>query len=257
MSNFEDEQKEVKSQGTSTVKSGSPVLWLKNRNKKSDKKVQVDNKPLKIEIKVVLPRDIYKFGELIVKNNFCKINRGLNILNGETIVIKSYTDNKYLTSQINILKNLNHTNIIKLIDNDESNIYIEYISGGSLKSLIEKYGNLSETLIEKYTRQTVAGLAYLHSKSIVHNNLKLSNILIDTNGVVKLNDFSEAKSFSVDEHFRTQSDYQSLVYIILEMLCEDVNINYEEISTNCKDFINTLFKIIPDPLKLLEHPFLN
>jgi len=62
-----------------------------------------------------------------------------------------------------------------------------------VKIMLDSYGPLPEKVIVKYIKQTVEGLAYLHRNSIVHRDLKFANLLITTEGVIKLSDFGVSK----------------------------------------------------------------
>ena len=77
-----------------------------------------------------------------------------------------------LEREIKVLGQMNHPNIVKYIgctkDKDYFNIFLEYIPGGSISSIIEKYGKLNENIIKKYTKQILEGLEYLHAHSIIH-----------------------------------------------------------------------------------------
>ena len=101
---------------------------------------------------------------------------------------------------MNILSQLNHQNIVRYyghsLKDDTFNIFIEFIAGGSIQSLVKKYGSLNERLIQIYTKQILKGLEYLHVNKIVHRDIKGGNILVDRNGVCKLADFGNAKRFS-------------------------------------------------------------
>ena len=66
---------------------------------------------------------------------------------------------------------------------------MEYISGGSIKSLLNKFGPFDEKTIKVYTRQILNGLLYLHSNKIIHMDIKAANILVSSEGTVKLSDF--------------------------------------------------------------------
>ena len=76
----------------------------------------------------------------------------------------------------NLLKELNHPNIVKYLDNSRSkhhlNIILEYIESGSLLNVMKKYGNITEKLAKIYTKQTLKGLIYLHSQGVVHRDIK-------------------------------------------------------------------------------------
>ncbi|EEF37556.1 Mitogen-activated protein kinase kinase kinase, putative [Ricinus communis] len=73
------------------------------------------------------------------------------------------------------------------------NLFLEYMSGGSLVDTIQAHGGrLGESMIGYYTCQIVQGLDYLHSNGLVHCDIKSSNILIGDAGA-KIADFGCAK----------------------------------------------------------------
>lgn len=73
-------------------------------------------------------------------------------------------------------------------------LYFEYIPGKSLKNVLETYGGLSETIIKKYLRSILEGLIFLFQKKLKIKTLKLSNILVELSGNIKLSDFIDYKS---------------------------------------------------------------
>ena len=75
-------------------------------------------------------------------------------------------------------------------------IFMEYVPGGSLTSLLRRFGSLNITLVRLYTRQILAGLAYLHAHAVVHRDIKGANVLVERSGVCKLADFGASKSFA-------------------------------------------------------------
>ncbi|XP_024525121.1 mitogen-activated protein kinase kinase kinase 3 [Selaginella moellendorffii] len=104
---------------------------------------------------------------------------------------------KQLGQEITLLSRLRHQNIVQYYGSEavEDNLYIylEYVSGGSIHKLLQDYGPFKESVIRRYTRQILSGLSFLHSVETVHRDIKGANILVDTNGVVKLGDFGMAK----------------------------------------------------------------
>ena len=83
-----------------------------------------------------------------------------------------------LEREIRVLGKMNHPNIVKYIgctkDKECFNIFLEYIPGGSISSIIEKYGKLNEEIIKRYTRQILEGLEYLHAHNIIHRGLVIN-----------------------------------------------------------------------------------
>ncbi|XP_038901954.1 mitogen-activated protein kinase kinase kinase 18-like [Benincasa hispida] len=75
------------------------------------------------------------------------------------------------------------------------NLFMEYFPNGSLADVIRRCGGrrLDEARIGIYTRQLLMGLQYIHSKGLVHCDIKARNILIGRDGVAKLADFGCAK----------------------------------------------------------------
>jgi serine/threonine protein kinase len=128
---------------------------------------------------------------------------------GELIAVKSIlmSGNRFnvkkkvkeIKKEIQMLKTLQHTNIVKYLDtqiNETRNgvdIVLEYVPGGSIRSLIDKFGSFEEKLVKIYTRQMVEGLVYLHSNRIIHRDMKCANVLVDNDGRIKLTDFGCSK----------------------------------------------------------------
>jgi serine/threonine protein kinase len=66
---------------------------------------------------------------------------------------------------------------------------MEYLGGGSVKDILKLRGFLCEVYVAIILRETLIGLAYLHKSKKLHRDLKAANILLGTDGSVKLADF--------------------------------------------------------------------
>ena len=146
--------------------------------------------------------NFYLYGRLIGQGAFGKVNIGLNILTGRVVAIKSFNkkslsangDNmKKILSETDLMKKLNHPNVTKILEMFEDDGYIliamEYINGGNLFSFVKKRRKLSEKTAKFLFRQIILGIKHIHSKKIVHRDIKLENILIDLNNNIKICDF--------------------------------------------------------------------
>jgi len=95
------------------------------------------------------------------------------------------------------LKDLDHTNIVQYLGFEETpnflSIFLEYVPGGSVGSCLRKYGRFEENVTRYFTEQILLGLEYLHSKGILHRDLKADNILVEKTGVCKISDFGISK----------------------------------------------------------------
>ncbi len=99
--------------------------------------------------------------------------------------------------EIELMKGLSHENIVRYIDvevrKDSLYIFLEYVPKGSLASMLSNCGPLPESTVRNYTRQILQGLQYLHNQNIVHRDIKSANLLVNTDGVIKLADFGHSK----------------------------------------------------------------
>ncbi|CAG9329525.1 unnamed protein product [Blepharisma stoltei] len=104
-----------------------------------------------------------------------------------------------LASEINMMRNLNHPNIVKLLKVYESEehvfLVLEYINGGTLLDRLSNYHKYSEKNAAEIISRLLKAVDYLHSLEIVHRDIKLENILMisENNDIeFKLADFGLA-----------------------------------------------------------------
>lgn len=106
---------------------------------------------------------------------------------------------KFLKEAKNIAK-LNHPNIVSIQDIFEENntayYLMDYIEGESLGDKIKKGGAMEETLAIKYIREVSSAIAYMHSKSMNHLEIKPANIMVRTSDDMPiLIDFGTSKQY--------------------------------------------------------------
>ena len=178
------------------------------------------------------PEKKYKLISNIGQGSYGNVYLAYNIYTNEKVAIKKIyktldiiTESEII-NEIDILKKLNHPDIVKILEfyKTETAYYIisEYCSGGELFEKAETH--LSENQIAVIFKQILSGLSYLHSNNIVHRDLKLENILISDKEYVpitgeeyldiKIIDFGNAKHF--EKNIKDKSIVGSTYYIAPE-----------------------------------------
>ena len=140
----------------------------------------------------------YKYirGNLIGEGRFGKVYEGLCKLNAEIVTLKIYENIseekiKLILNKKEEIYELNHPNIVRTTllyeEKGQLNAVFDCRNLSSVKEYLEIYGTFDESMIQKYTKQLLEGLKYLHERNIYHKNLKLNNILVD-DGNIKISD---------------------------------------------------------------------
>ncbi|XP_062183894.1 MAP3K epsilon protein kinase 1-like isoform X2 [Phragmites australis] len=147
----------------------------------------------------------YMLGDEIGKGAYGRVYKGLDLENGDFVAIKQVSlenipqeDLNIIMQEIDLLKNLNHKNIVKYLGSLKTkshlHIILEYVENGSLANIIKpnKFGPFPESLVAVYIAQVLEGLVYLHEQGVIHRDIKGANILTTKEGLVKLADFGVA-----------------------------------------------------------------
>eukprot|EP00760_Papus_ankaliazontas_P003508 PhM_4_TR11618/c1_g1_i17/m.9662/K17533/MAP3K19, YSK4; mitogen-activated protein kinase kinase kinase 19 len=98
--------------------------------------------------------------------------------------------------EVQMMSELRHDNIVTLLDTaivgGEVIVIQELISGGALSALQESFGKLPVPTVQRYVREILHGLVYLHRNDILHRDIKGQNVLLTVEGQCKLADFGAA-----------------------------------------------------------------
>ena len=78
-----------------------------------------------------------------------------------------------------------------------------FIKGGELYKIFKAQKRLSEEVVKFYAAQIALAVGYLHSKGIMHRDLKLENILVDETGYLKIIDYGLAKTLQENQTSKT------------------------------------------------------
>ncbi|XP_063115053.1 mitogen-activated protein kinase kinase kinase 19 isoform X1 [Cavia porcellus] len=146
-------------------------------------------------------------GEILGKGAYGTVYCGLTS-QGQLIAVKqvtldtsdkSATEREYrkLQEEVDLLKALKHVNIVTYLgtclEENIVSIFMEFVPGGSISSIISRFGPLPEMVFCKYTKQILQGVAYLHENCVVHRDIKGNNVMLMPTGIIKLIDFGCAK----------------------------------------------------------------
>ncbi|XP_029937149.1 mitogen-activated protein kinase kinase kinase 19 [Myripristis murdjan] len=114
-----------------------------------------------------------------------------------------------LQGEVELLKMLRHTNIVGFLGTSLRqhvvSIFMEYVPGGSIASILHRFGPLPERVLALYTHQILEGVAYLHLNRVIHRDLKGNNVMLMPTGIVKLIDFGCARRLSYLNHTASNS----------------------------------------------------
>ncbi|GAA5980311.1 hypothetical protein JCM10908_001610 [Rhodotorula pacifica] len=146
------------------------------------------------------PVATYQLGECIGRGQFGTVYRALNLNTGQVVAVKRIAlegrtkeEISQLSNEVTLLQSLSHPAVVKyegvVRTENHLNIILEYVENGSLQRTLKQFGQLPEGLVAGYVVKMLDGLAYLHSRGVVHCDLKAANVLSTKNGNIKLSDF--------------------------------------------------------------------
>ncbi|KAG7662808.1 uncharacterized protein J8A68_003662 [[Candida] subhashii] len=137
-------------------------------------------------------------------------------------IIKDSESEIKIHREINSLKLLNHPNIVNLVEVMKSGKYIgivlEYASGGELFDYILHHKYLKENVAKKLFSQLVSGVDYMHSKGLIHRDLKLENLLLDKHQNVIISDFGFVNSYNREKSDLMKTSCGSPCYAAPELV---------------------------------------
>jgi len=137
--------------------------------------------------------------EKLGRGSFADVYKAFNKKTGYIVAVKiidlaQTTDViEDISKEIELLRTCNSEYVIKLYDSffsdDKLFIILEYLAGGSILDIVKKRGPLQEVYIAIIMREVLSALDYLHSNKKIHRDIKAANILLSSEGCIKLADF--------------------------------------------------------------------
>uniref|UniRef100_A0A8C4DWE2 Serine/threonine-protein kinase PLK n=1 Tax=Dicentrarchus labrax TaxID=13489 RepID=A0A8C4DWE2_DICLA len=158
----------------------------------------------------------YSKGKLLGKGGFARCYEMTDLSNNKMYAVKVIPQSRVskphqrdkITNEIELHKTLSHKHVVKFSHHfeDQENIYIflELCSRKSLAHIWKARHTLTEPEVRYYLRQIISGLKYLHSRGILHRDLKLGNFFVNENMELRLGDFGlAAKLETVEQRKKT------------------------------------------------------
>jgi hypothetical protein len=161
-------------------------------------------------------------------NERCRIGKSMYKaqIDGHVLAVKNVKEDITVTEELMILQKVNHANLVKLIgvssgyDGVNHFLVYEYAENGSLYNwLFSEFFTLSWNQRLSIAIDVAIGLQYMHEHtqpSIVHRNIKSSNILLDSNFKAKISNFSVART--TKSPMITKVDVFAYGVILLELI---------------------------------------
>ncbi|XP_031360681.1 serine/threonine-protein kinase PAK 3 [Lonchura striata] len=133
----------------------------------------------------------------IGQGGFGTVYKAINPATGDVVALKKMPLRKrsrkeLVVNEIQVMKENRHPNIVNYIDsylvNEDLWLVMEYVDGGTLTSVLVQVF-MEERMIAAISRECLKALDFLHSKNVIHRDVKSDNILLGMDGSVKLTDF--------------------------------------------------------------------
>lgn len=190
----------------------------KSRFQKEKKQTGVITASKKIEIKRTNLRLHYQIEEKIGEDYSGTIFRVTDKLTNEVRALKSIPiEGDELDSvmhEVNILQQIDHPNILKIIDvyleAHSLNIISEHCTGGELFEKIIKHGHFTEKILCEYSKQIISAILYLHNIGILHKQLNPESILFtddNENSELKIVNLGRNKKEKQQIHFKAPETF--------------------------------------------------
>ena len=148
----------------------------------------------------------YHVLQMVGQGCFGKVFKGRRKQTGKIVAMKFISkrgkpekDQENLRREIGILQRLDHENIILLLDWFETStdfVVVTQFAYGELFEIFQDDKRLPEAEVSNIGRQLVKALNYLHSEKVIHRDMKPQNVLVSSNGTIKLCDFGFARALS-------------------------------------------------------------
>ncbi|XP_064255585.1 serine/threonine-protein kinase PAK 3-like isoform X2 [Passer domesticus] len=156
------------------------------------------------------PAQKYLEVEQIGQGAFGAVSKGLDRATGGEVALKKMSltgqNRERAVNEILLLKDKKHPNIVNFLDSflvdGDLWLVMEYMDGGTLQDVVRQT-RMAEGEMAAVSRECLQGLDFLHSKRVIHRDVKSSNILLGMDGSVRLADFGLCAQLSPEQDQRS------------------------------------------------------
>lgn len=156
----------------------------------------------------------YKRERYLARGHFSSVYLAVDRQTGEKFAVKIIKKDKndvqkskkFVRREVKVLSVTSHAHLVRAVDFFSSrgrpHIVMEYVDGGSLRTLIKRRGQLTQADARPIIHGILQGVAYMHENNIVHRDLKPDNVLMVSETFPKIADFGLA-TFRTDKHIHS------------------------------------------------------
>eukprot|EP00759_Apiculatamorpha_spiralis_P043503 PhF_6_TR40823/c0_g1_i1/m.61768/K17545/ULK4; serine/threonine-protein kinase ULK4 len=137
----------------------------------------------------------YQIYEEIGKGQYCTVYKGRKKKSIDYFAVMSVEKSQRprVLSEVQVLHTITHTNLVQFYNWYETNnhlwLILEYCPGGDLSQVLKQDKKFPEDTVRAFGRDLVAAVQHVHSKGVIHCDMKPSNVLVDGGGFLKLRGF--------------------------------------------------------------------
>ncbi|KAK2564458.1 Testis-specific serine/threonine-protein kinase 3 [Acropora cervicornis] len=201
------------------------VRWIVQRYRGNESQSDEDQETF-------LRNNGYELGDKIGRGTYADVKKAYSVNTGKEVAIKIVNKqesgtgkrDKFLKREIEILKWMNHKNVIRVYDllegKDQFFIIMELASKGDLLSLLQERRKLPEEEAKVMFKSIMEGVQHCHKKGVTHRDLKLENILLSEDFQPIVTDFGFARYIGIakDQRKRSTTFCGSYSYVAPEIL---------------------------------------